>query len=261
MRGFIDASGTGGPIMSVAAWVGRVEKWGTFDDVWRARRSDAGIKKFHMTEYVARDGEYREWSEKKRRSVVNWLLGLTEGTIIFGHSLSIDLNEYTSIWPDFPPYVYCASQLISAIAHRLEGMGITDRIFYVYDDGDLDSVDFKDAMSDIAALGERYRDMFRVHTIAPGSGTLWPGLDAADYLAWTGSHDPGYYRSRVHRFADFWDLRGGILKKALDATDPLRDPRALDDFPELAKIQDKWIQREVERQRKEARRKKGRKKR
>jgi hypothetical protein len=144
---------------------------------------------------------------------------LTEDAVIFGHSISIDLKEYTSIWPDYPPYVCGASQLIGAIAHRLEDKGITDRVFYLYDDGDLDSVDFKDAMSDLASLGERYRDMFRIHTIAPGSGTLWPGLDAADYLAWTGSHDAGYYRSRVTRFADFWDLRGEILRKTLASTD------------------------------------------
>ena len=53
--------------MSVAAWIGREEKWRTFDDVWRLRREQAGInKKFHTTSYMARDKEYAGLTRRKR---------------------------------------------------------------------------------------------------------------------------------------------------------------------------------------------------
>jgi len=261
LTGFIDAGNTGGPIMSVAAWIGRVEKWSVFDDVWRLRREQAGVnKKFHTAPYMARDHEYADWPEEKRHNLINWLLSLTEGCVLLGLSISVDLTEYTALWPDLPPYFYGASQLVNAVAYRLEGMGIKDHISYVYDDGDLDSLDFKDAMTDLALLGERYRDMFRIHSIVPGSGSTWPALDAADYLAWVGWKGPGYYRGRVQRFAEFWDIRGDVLKQVLEASDPLRDLKSVNgEFPELLQIHEKWIQREAARQAKEARRRKKKK--
>jgi len=72
----------------------------------------------------------------------------------------------------------------------------------------------------------------------PGSGTDWPGLDAADYLAWTGSHPPGYYYQRLRdlEIGEFWRLDGENLRLAIRT---MREER-LDTFPELKSLARKY---------------------
>jgi len=61
--------------------------------------------------------------------------------------------------------------------------------------------------------------------------------------------------TRVDEFADFWDLRGEILKTDLSASDPLQNLAEIDgEFPDLITIRDKWTRREADRQQREMRR-------
>jgi len=124
------------------------------------------------------------------------------------------------------------------MAMRLKEHGITEEIFYVYDDGDERGGQFREAMADVIGLGERYRQMFNAHTIAPGSGIKWPGLDAADYLAWAGGHCPGYYYDRAIALdcAEFWRLRDEDLTRAVD----IIRSQTTDEFPELKQLARKW---------------------
>jgi hypothetical protein len=247
VRGFIDAGTNsrtpaaffgGRPAMTVAAWVAPVGSWGCFDTLWRPCRKHAGIKRFHMTDYTARQREYACWSEQKRRAVVDDLLALLADTVVYGVSISIDLRQFEELWPEVHPYIFCASQCISLMAERLKERGTTEKVFYVYDDGDQRSAQFRLALSDVISLEERYREMFRIHTLAPGSGTEWPGLDAADYLAWVGGHYPGYYYDRAVALnrAEFWRLHDSDLARAVDV---IRS-QTTDEFPELKRLARKW---------------------
>jgi hypothetical protein len=241
VRGFIDRSETfQGPAstVSVAAWVGPVSSWSMFDLLWRECRAEAKIKKFHMTDYARRKGDYSCWSEQKRRAVVDELLTLTNSTITYGASVAVNLADYQRECPELHPYVYCASQCISVIAMRLQQRGTTERIFYVYDDGDEHSGEFREVMSDLVGLGENYRSLFNIHSIIPGAGIAWPGLDAADYFAWTGSHLPGYYYQRLRELdiGEFWRLDGDNMKLAIRV---MREEK-LDCFPELRRLARKY---------------------
>src|SRR5262245_15035054 len=179
--------------MTVAAWVGPVSSWENFDKLWLACREQAGIKRFHMTDYIARQREYGCWPEQKRHIIIDDLLALIVQTVRYGVSISIHLEQFEKLWPENHPYIFSAAQCISLMAMRLKEHGIEEEISYIYDDGDERGGQFREAMSDVLGLGERYRQMFTAHAIAPGSGVTWLGLDAADYLAWTGGYVSGYY--------------------------------------------------------------------
>jgi len=216
VRGFIDRS-TNGSVMAVAVWVGPIARWASFDPSWRRVRSDAGIaEKFHMTDYAAKRREYAGWPDDKRRQVVDDLLRFTRETVTYGVSVSVNVAEYSTLRRDLHPFVYCASQAISLVAHRLQERGIDGRAFYIYDDGETHGGEFREAMNDLAVAGEIFREMFRIHSMAPGRGKDWPGLDAADYLAWAGSHGEGHYRGLVKNDAEFIDLRGDVLRKTIE---------------------------------------------
>ena len=140
---------------------------------------------------------------RDRNQIIDLLMGAKspEGLYV------VDLEQFETLRPENLPYIYCASQCISVMAMRLKEHGIVEEISYIY--GDERGGQFREAMWDVIGLGERYRQMLNAHTIAPGSGIKWPGLDAADYLAWTGGHAPGYYYDRVVALncAEFWRLR------------------------------------------------------
>jgi hypothetical protein len=246
VRGFIDASTASGgrttfggrPVMTVAAWVGPVASWRSFDRLWRACREQAGINRFHMTDYVARQREYGCWPEDKRHAVIEDLIALTVQTVTYGVAISIHLEQFEKLWPENHPYIFCAAQCISLMAMRLKEHGVEEEISYIYDDGDERGGQFREAMSDVIGLGERYRQMFNAHAIASGSGIKWPGLDAADYLAWTGGHVPGYYYDRVVALncAEFWRLRDDDLIRAVD----IIRGQTTEEFPELKRLARKW---------------------
>ena len=192
-----------------------------------------------MTDYAARRQEYTCWSEQKRRAVVDDLLTLTGDTVVYGVATSIDLQQFLDLWPENHPYIFCASQCISLMAEELKNtLGVKERVVYVYDDGDKRGGQFREAMSDVIKLGERYRRMFNAHAIAPGSGTEWPGLDAADYLAWSAGHYPGYYYDRVVALnrAQFWRFHEDDLERAVSVI----KSQTTDEFPELKRLARKW---------------------
>jgi hypothetical protein len=192
-----------------------------------------------MTDYTARQREYGCWSEKKRHAVVDDLLALIGETVVYGVSVSIDLRQFEELWSEVHPYIFCTSYCLSVMADELKKtLGTKHKVSYVYDDGDDHGGQFREAMSDVIGLGEQYREMFSALGIAPGSGTEWPGLDAADYLAWAGGHYPGYYYDRVVALnrAQFQRLRDDDLQRAVDV---IRS-QTTDEFPELKRLARKW---------------------
>src|SRR5262249_30209284 len=176
--------------------------------------------------------------DSKRRSVFDELMTLTQQTVVYGVSVSIDLKQFEALWPENHPYIFCTSQCVSLIADWCREHKIREKILYIYDNGDERGPQFREAMSDVLSLGERYRDMFNARTIAPGSSKNWPGLDAVDCLAWAGGHYPGYYYGRVSGLNRtlFWRLKDSDLANAVTVI----QSQTTEEFPELKRIAKKW---------------------
>jgi hypothetical protein len=83
--GFFDASGEneGYPLLTVAGAVAPMKKWHRFDLEWKDALAVEGVKQFHMTDFAAHGGEFKDWkgNTKRRSAFFNKLVSIVQKNV------------------------------------------------------------------------------------------------------------------------------------------------------------------------------------
>jgi len=150
--GFFDASGTQKNLdglgrysssVAVSGYLATPKQWSKFEKEWQIVLDYAGIPQFHMTEFVARVKEYKDWTEEKRGMVIEALIDVIHRNVIYGIGALVLLADYREVInTDFrrgvvgSPFTFCSKMCFYAAAQWAERFGYKDSIKYVFDHGD-----------------------------------------------------------------------------------------------------------------------------
>jgi hypothetical protein len=137
LQAFVDASGKGDPsALVVAGYVARADEWSKFSDAWKAKRDEAGLRRFKMTEMQHRVEIaayfYRTIEEHDILAAISCVFD-TAGLVRF-------IDEFISDSPRLDgralrnPYLYASRQIIENLALGQEKMGLHEPIDFIFDD-------------------------------------------------------------------------------------------------------------------------------
>jgi uncharacterized protein CbrC (UPF0167 family) len=101
-------------ICVMAGYFATAHQWEeTFDPAWNGVLSRHSVPKAHMTDFVARQGPFKNWSEGLRRRFVDGLLSAIAGAQIRGVAVSVHieaLNRANARWGfNYTPYSVAAA--------------------------------------------------------------------------------------------------------------------------------------------------------
>lgn len=186
--------------------VGEGDQWARAERRWSAALSKAGTGHFDMADFEARMGPpWSEWTEPRRRAVLNRLVTLTASAVLMGTAAVVRMNDYDGLEEAAKqrlgsPYVLAACACVGVIAHWCEKHGVEDRVAYVVEGGD---PRFREALAQIVEESDDFKNRMRIGSIAPGSKRDVPPLQMAGILAWEVTrHAPrrlGFDRARPRR--------------------------------------------------------------
>jgi hypothetical protein len=200
LRAFFDASKTFPgknlfPAYTVAGFVADVKAWSRFDRKWRKKLTDNGLQAFHMVDFEAgKKKPYSEWTNRKRDEMISSLVSSIISNVKFGVVVTIPKVEFDALGKPLRdrfhdnPYMWIASYSMGLISRRLKAKNIHESVIYVFESGDDGEPEFKHTMARIMRESERYKEVLQVFSIMPGLKSQFPGLNAADFLAWEISH-------------------------------------------------------------------------
>lgn len=195
LRAFVDASKANRPgdppVLAIAGFVGTVPGWSSFQKKWREARTRSGIEYFHMTDFMSRKSKpYRDWTEIKRKAVIGRLIDLVNSHLMFAVATAVNVPDFYAqsnrdvVRSGNNPYVFCACSCVALVAHALQFNNINEPVLWVFESGDRGHPGFIAAMNRICLASEKTREDFRIFSVMPGTKKKFPGLDAADFLAW-----------------------------------------------------------------------------
>lgn len=76
------------------------KQWGEVRRAWRALLNEFGVEVFHMTDFENRQGEFLNWDEDKKRSLLSRLVGnLVEHVALF-YGASVVVKDFNGIRDD-----------------------------------------------------------------------------------------------------------------------------------------------------------------
>jgi hypothetical protein len=70
--------------LTIGGWIASGEEWTRFSKEWRSVLERAGISAFHMRDFAHSKGDFRDWTEEKRRAVLNQLLETIARNVMVG---------------------------------------------------------------------------------------------------------------------------------------------------------------------------------
>src|SRR4030042_2580828 len=103
---YFDESGAnpGDLALVMAGFISDEERWGPFSEKWKAAVVDTwGLRYFHMTDYEARQGQFKDWprdDESKRR--VDFLLTLIVDHVLGLVSVAFPRELFRAYFPPKP---------------------------------------------------------------------------------------------------------------------------------------------------------------
>jgi hypothetical protein len=93
-------------IYTVACCLSTVNRWKKFEKQWRLELNMAGVESFHMKDYEARQGNYRDWSNEKRVKVLKRLHEIMKESILYGCSVSLNKEDFDEKISDTPLFAH-----------------------------------------------------------------------------------------------------------------------------------------------------------
>jgi hypothetical protein len=233
LRAYFDAGLKSKPrrVFYVAGYVGYTDDWVHFNRKWREllRRND--LPYFHMTDFVARCGFYKGWSEEKRLAVMKRIVTLGSNAVRLGVAATLLPDDYERLSESdrklIPnPYGLCLTACIAKTARLLQRQGVRDSVAYVFEAGDAGQGTTRLALEELLANPARRRK-YAFHSLSYAQKAAAVGLQLADVFAYeTGRYVPhalGWESSEVRK--SFQALQGGNAHYAM-----------LFDYEELSKI-------------------------
>lgn len=246
VRGFADASvatkGNGPSILGIAGFISTIPAWCRFEEEERKIRREFGLEFFHMTDYMSVSGKakpYCDWSDTKRDLCMDRIIHNINKNVMFGVAFAINLSDIDKerekhqndpLWSGNNPYMFCTSQFFTLTKMALESNHINEQVLWIFESGDQGQKEFIWAMQRICTLSEKFREWAHIFSVMPGTKKQFPGLDAADFLAWetpqhvqrmitNAPHRPSSYIRRIRRTIYDRYLHGSLLLQFISAAD------------------------------------------
>jgi len=182
--------------IAMCGYLCNVEKWESFNREWESEMVRTGLKDgpgyFHMTDFNAKDGVYKPWSQEKRDQCFNQLLNIiddlaAESVIALGSAVGVVRSHYESLTEDEKwrlggsQFGFCSSVLIGQTARALMEHGIFEPVRYSFELGDECS---GLVVNEINGMVSRGGEMGQYVLAAElEDKRRFPGLQAADILA------------------------------------------------------------------------------
>jgi hypothetical protein len=145
-RSYLDVSGTvdQDPFLVMAGYVAPAEQWGKFIDKWTAILQCENISVWHMTDFNAKCGEYRGWSEERCERVYSELSEVITTHVSVGVVTAVEVDAYRKMIVGKElcrryganPYQCCVYTSIGHVNGWARENGISERIAYFIEYGD-----------------------------------------------------------------------------------------------------------------------------
>jgi len=140
---YFDESGThkGSAAVALAGYLSTTEGWEAFDHQWKPVLKKYGIEFFHMADFAQRQGQFRGWSEDRRRECLRELHDIICGNAIASVGYGLSRAAYDAIVcakaDDFMggPYGLLASTLLIDFSGLLRLLGVRSLIAYRFESG------------------------------------------------------------------------------------------------------------------------------
>jgi hypothetical protein len=143
LKGYFDESGThdGSRAISVAGYLSTPEKWLAFEQEWQAAKDAYGLEFFHMTDFVARQEEYADWSDAERGERLANLIAIINRNVIASVGFALPVRDYYSIFSKTAkryvggPYGLAALSCFMDASKAIRSQLPDARIAYVFERG------------------------------------------------------------------------------------------------------------------------------
>jgi hypothetical protein len=141
---YVDDSGThaASNYAVAGAYVATVDQWKEFIRNWDEvnRAEDFGI--FHMTDFIARQEQFKPWDDNKRQRVISKLINIINTRVTCGFAAGVSRSDYQRIMPidmqvryGTNHYTFCVRQVLTSIRAWREEQRITEPMEYVFENG------------------------------------------------------------------------------------------------------------------------------
>ncbi len=189
---YLDASGSlNQPVICVAGYVATVKAWETFDTDWRIALAHDNVPYFHMKEFIACRGAFKDWTPDQVSRRANFLARLVDiirvacrngfQTLTAIRKCDFDeINQGYLVRETFGnPYAFCALSCAVKTRFWKTELKIQEPIEYIFEHGDTGWMALKRAFDKFdlpIPIQKRKRNKNNPDGPTP--------LEAADFAAW-----------------------------------------------------------------------------
>jgi len=195
LSAYFDDSGThkGSLVTAIGGCVAREEQWDVLTRVWAKALKNEGVQQFHATDLENGYGEFKGWSEERKRGFFKTLTNIVRGyakTAIAGLVIVEEYKEVVPQWARRTPafgdeynfcFQMCVGQTASWIAALNPPMPATEQVAFMFDQqGKVEGVTRRN-YSQI----KQFRDPAdRMGALTFGEKKRFIPLQVADYIAY-----------------------------------------------------------------------------
>lgn len=196
LHGYFDASQTlpdshRAPCLAVAGLVGDAEPWSRCEELWGAALQRAGIAvPFRMADFETRqEPPWNAITDEARGILLDRLLEIVAAAPTFGVAAVVRLDEYEALDRATrdrlgKPYVPAADICLAVVARWLSDHGLTERVAYFFESGDVGLPGFRDAIHRIITASDQFKDAMRILSVTTGRKRDFRLLQTADLFSW-----------------------------------------------------------------------------
>ena len=190
-------------LFAVATFLAPVNEWTRLKYRWRRALDDADprLEVFHMTDFMAgKTRPYREWPVDKKAQLISQLIKIIADSVSYGvagimrpsgyRALKTMHSDGTSLLGD-NPYGICADTCTSFIGKRLDDIGPTSRVAYMFEAGDLGLPEWHSTITRIVNASPKYREEMKIASVETHTKKSAPALQTADVFAYECTHSAG----------------------------------------------------------------------
>lgn len=190
LYGYLDASGTheGSSVLSVAGYVWSFENWKRANRKWQRFLDDNGLEFFHMTDFEAYEGPYKNWTPKRHRAVIKRLIQIIADTASVGVAVGIASRDHAALSaiPDGlegSAYQRAATVCMTIVARWIHEQRSAESVKYILEFGD-ETQDLLRRHVMASIQSPSFQRTLRIESLNFERKRTTPALQAADILAY-----------------------------------------------------------------------------
>lgn len=185
-----DVTGSGDPAIALAGYIAPAKAWDRFGKDWRRLLHRFGLQYAHQKDFAHSSGQYRGWSEWKRRAYVRKGAEIINQTAHLGVVTAVLLKDWQKIVSEVrgpaSAFYFVTVECLKQVALWGEKTGLGEPIRYFFESGDGHDAEVLGIAPKIRTDPDMV-DGYRLDSITLADKrdrALGPGLQAADWLAW-----------------------------------------------------------------------------